>query len=275
MIELPEAINFANQLNETIKGKTISKVIAGQTTHKFTWFFGKPENYQKMLQNKKIGETSNFGGYVEISVDNMKIIFHEGVNLRFIKDKSDIPDKHQMLIEFTDGTFLCGFVRMYGGVGVFIDNDLDNKYYKLSKEKPSPLSKKFDEKYFYNLISDENVQKLSVKAFLATEQRIPGLGNGVLQDILYNAKIHPKQKVEKLSEKQKMNIYNSIKDTLKEMTEKNGRDNEKDLFSNHGKYKIKVSKNTVGEKCSICGSKIEKSNYMGGSIYYCNGCQKL
>lgn|GEM_PF-2077218 len=30
------------------------------------------------------------------------------------------------------------------------------------------------------------------KAFLATEQRIPGLGNGVLQDILWTARIHPK-----------------------------------------------------------------------------------
>jgi formamidopyrimidine-DNA glycosylase len=275
MIEIPEAVNFANQLNETIKGKIISKVIAGQTTHKFTWFFGELENYHKMLENKKIGETNAFGGYVEISVDNMKILFHEGVNLRFIKDKSDIPDKHQMLIEFSDGTFLCGFVRMYGGVGVFIEDDLDNKYYKLAKEKPSPLSNNFDEKKFRKLITDEAVQKLSVKAFLATEQRIPGLGNGVLQDILYNAKVHPKQKVNKLSEKQKMDIYNSIKRTLKEMTEKNGRDNEKDLFSNPGNYKTKVSKNTVGKKCSICGSKIEKSNYMGGSIYYCSGCQKL
>ena len=91
MIELPEAINYAKQLNETIKGKTILKVIAGQTTHKFTWFYGEPENYQKMLKNKTIGETHSFGGYVEISIDNMKILFHEGLNLRYFEDISKIP----------------------------------------------------------------------------------------------------------------------------------------------------------------------------------------
>ena len=215
MIEIPEAVNYSKQLNETIKGKTISKVIAGQTTHKFTWFYGDPKNYEKMLKNKTIGETNSFGGYVEISVDNMKILFHEGVNLRFLGDSSGIPKKHQLLIEFTDGTLLCAFIRMYGGVGCFVENNLDNKYYQAVKEKPLTLSKRFDEKYFNNLISKVNIQKLSVKGFLATEQRIPGLGNGVLQDILYNAKIHPKQKLEDLSEKQNKNLFDSIKKTLK------------------------------------------------------------
>ncbi len=275
MIEIPEATNYAKQLNETIKGKTISKVIAGQTTHKFTWFYGDLENYEKMLKNKTISEANSFGGYIEISVDNIKILFHEGVNLRFLKDSLDVPDKHQLLIEFTDGTYLCAFIRMYGGVGCFIKNTLDNKYYLAAKEKPSPLSKSFDEKYFEKLMSKEDIQKLSVKAFLATEQRIPGLGNGVLQDILYNSKIHPKQKLGNLSEEQKHDLLNSLKNTLKEMVEKNGRDTEKDLYSNLGRYKTKVSKNTVGKKCSLCDSIIEKGSYMGGSIYYCKGCQKI
>ena len=94
----------------------------------------------------------------------------------------------------------------------------------MAKEKPHPLSKDFNEKYYNELISDENVQKLSAKAFLATEQRIPGLGNGVLQDILYNAKVHPKHKVKDFTEKQKKDIFNSIKNTLQEMTDKNERD---------------------------------------------------
>ena len=59
------------------------------------------------------------------------------------------------------------------------------------------------------------------------------------------------------------------------MAEKNGRDTEKDLFSNPGGYITKVSKNTVGNNCIGCGSKIEKASYMGGSIYYCGGCQKI
>lgn len=275
MIELPEAITLANQLNDNVVGKTISHVIAKHSEHKFTWYYGKPENYQEQLVNKKIENAIGFGSYVELSVGKMRILYNEGVNLRLIDNKQKLPKKHQLLIEFTDNTFLCASVQMYAGLGCFIENELDNKYYNISKAKPSPLSRKFDKQYFNNLISNEDVQKLSVKAFLATEQRIPGLGNGVLQDILYNAKIHPKQKVKSLTKKQQSNLYDSIKHTLQEMVDNKGRDTEKDLFSEKGSYITKMSKNTVGKKCDICGSTISKASYLGGSIYFCNGCQNF
>lgn len=69
----------------------------------------------------------------------------------------------------------------------------------------------------------------SLKAFLATEQRIPGLGNGVLQDILYEAGMHPKRKLKSLSDTDIKTLYDSVKGTLKVMTDSGGRDTEKDL----------------------------------------------
>jgi len=57
------------------------------------------------------------------------------------------------------------------------------------------------------IISSDDLQNKSIKFLLATEQRIPGLGNGVLQDILFKAKIHPKRKVADLSEKNKCELF--------------------------------------------------------------------
>jgi Formamidopyrimidine-DNA glycosylase len=110
---------------------------------------------------------------------------------------------------------------------------------------------------------------------LATEQRIPGLGNGTLQDILFNAGIHPKKKTQDLSEQQKEQLFFSIKNTISEMCELGGRDTEKDLFGAFGRYKTKLSKNTSGKPCDKCGSIVVKENYLGGSIYYCKECQPL
>ena len=273
MIELPEAITLSKQLNDTINGKIISKVIAAYTKQKLTWYYGEPKNYQKLLKNKKINHTDAFGGFVEISAQNIKILFRDGVNLRFIEERSKIPEKHQLLLEFADTSILVAFVQMYGGVGCFVQNELDNVYYTIAKEKPSPLSKEFNEKYFDALINADAVQNQSLKAFLATEQRIPGVGNGVLQDILFNAKLHPKQKIHTLSKKQTQGMFQSLKTTLSEMAENKGRDTERDLFGRNGGYKTKMCKNTVGERCGVCGSTIMKENYMGGSIYFCPGCQ--
>lgn len=38
MLEIPESHVIAGQLNETIRGKTISFVEAGHTPHSFTWY---------------------------------------------------------------------------------------------------------------------------------------------------------------------------------------------------------------------------------------------
>lgn len=116
---------------------------------------------------------------------------------------------------------------------------------------------------------------LSVKAFLATEQRIPGLGNGVLQDILFQAGLHPKRKLTTLSETEKRRLMSSMVMVLKEMTKLGGRDTEKDLFGNNGGYITKMSKNTIKKGCPICGGVTTKEAYLGGSVYYCPVCQPI
>jgi formamidopyrimidine-DNA glycosylase len=275
MIEFPEAVTLARQLNDMVKSKTVSSVTAGFTEHKLVWYYGKKEEYEKQLKGKRITGAQSHGGLVEIYVENMRILYGDGVNLRYIESDADIPKKHQLLIGFTDGTYLCGSVQMYGGLGVFKENTLDNEYYRAAREKPSPLSDEFTESYFKTIADDEKAQRLSVKGLLATEQRIPGLGNGVLQDILFNAKIHPKKKVNTLSLKEKKSLFKSVKKTLKDMAGKNGRDTEKDLFGQPGKYKTKLSRNTAGKECPVCSSLITKASYMGGSVYFCQECQEL
>lgn len=273
MIEIPEAIALAHQINEILVGKTIDNVIANQSPHKFAWFFGDPSEYNSKLEGKTIEKARTYGSYVEIIVEDTKLLLAEGINLRCLNKDEKLPQKHQLLIQFEDESALVASVQMYGGMWCFKNEEFDNIYYEIAKNKPSPLSDEFDFKYFEQIISNESLQKKSVKALLATEQRIPGLGNGVLQDILYNAKIHPKRKALTLSKEEIETLYNSIKSTLKEMAAKGGRDTEKDLFGRLGGYATKLSKKTLKEPCKVCGGNIIKKPYMGGSIYYCEGCQ--
>jgi formamidopyrimidine-DNA glycosylase len=149
----------------------------------------------------------------------------------------------------------------------------DNFYYTAAKNSVSPLSDAFDYTFFQTLF-DEKSLKMSAKAFLATEQRIPGLGNGVLQDILLNAKTHPKKKMNTLSEHQQSKVFDSVKTTLAAMTDSGGRDTERDLFGNQGGYSSKLSKNNTTMLCPDCGGIVKKEAYMGGSVYFCVSCQE-
>ena len=65
-----------------------------------------------------------------------------------------------------------------------------------------------------------------------------------------------------------------LKSTLEEMTRRGGRDTEKDLYGALGNYRTILSKNTYHAPCPICGERIQKEAYLGGSIYYCPHCQR-
>ena len=116
---------------------------------------------------------------------------------------------------------------------------------------------------------------MSAKAFLATQQRIPGLGNGVLQDLLWHAGIHPKRKISTLSDGDKSRLYDSVKMVLKQMADLGGRDTETDLYGRKGGYGTVMSRLNTAMACPSCGGGIRKENYMGGSITFCPSCQAL
>ncbi|MBN1246601.1 MAG: endonuclease VIII, partial [Anaerolineae bacterium] len=174
-----------------------------------------------------------------------------------------------------DGTAISSSAQMWGGFFCFA-RDEKGGYpdYDIAKSRPSPLKDAFDRAYFDTLF-DDDTPKLSAKAFLATEQRIPGLGNGVLQDILWTARIHPKRKMADLSEAGIQAMFEAVRQVLAEMTVRGGRDTEKDLFGQPGRYGTILSRNTVGTPCPACGTVIRKEPYLGGTIYYCAGCQAL
>ena len=273
MIEIPESLTIAKQLNETARGRRIARVTAGQSPHKFAFYCGDPADYPALLTGKTIGESRGLGAMVEIDVEDCSIVLGDGSNLRYHRDAGTLPAKHHLLIELDDGSFLTCTVQMYATLLAFRAGQYDSEYYLVAKAKPQPVTDAFDRPYFSAL--REGADRLSAKAFLATQPRIPGLGNGVLQDILFRARLHPKRKMSTVSEEEYGDLYDAVKKTLLEMAEQNGRDTEKDLFGKPGGYRTILSKNTAGRPCPVCGAAIQKEAYMGGSVYWCPDCQPL
>ncbi len=275
MLELPESRTIANQLNETIVGKTIEYSITAQSPHGFAWYSATPEEYDKTLKWRTVEATKSIAGFVQIELDGgWRLAFQDGVNIRYLENDSKLPAKHQLLICFSDGSCLVCTVQMYGGMILFQEGTYDNKYYLVAQEKISPLTEEFNYKYFTS-IWDAEKPTLSAKALLATEQRIPGLGNGVLQDILWNAKINPQTKLGNLSEEDRKRLYESLKSTLKAMERDGGRDTEKTLFGNPGGYPSVLSSKTVAYPCPRCGGGITRKAYLGGNVYFCEHCQPI
>lgn len=274
MLEIPESKTISKQTGNTLTGKKIAEVFTATQKHKFAFFHGDPAGYDKLLTGRQVKSTKGHGMFVDIYCDeDVCITISEGTNMRYYTSSEQPPEKYQLLIVFEDGSFAACTVAMYGGIwakkGMF-----DNPYYQGSLNSISPLDDEFDELYFDNIFNNAT-ENASMKALLATKQRIPGLGNGVLHDILFNAHLHPKRKKSTVNDSRKAELFHSLKITLRKMTDLGGRDTERDFFGNFGGYETILSKNTVKNPCPNCGDAIVKEAYLGGAVYYCPDCQPL
>jgi formamidopyrimidine-DNA glycosylase len=273
MIELPEARTIAKDLRKEILGKTIVSVGGNFTDHKFTFYHDDPNKYDEQIVAKKVTDIIDRNFYIEIEIEDYILLMRDGANIRYYDQGQAYPEKSKLLIEFDDGSFLNVTTSMYSFIGLYKKGDIDNKYYDLEVNGIGALDKAFSFDYFKSLINEKTL-KLSVKAFLATEQRILGIGNGVVQDIMYNAGLHPKRKINTLGEKDIENLYNAIISTLTAMMNQGGRDTEKTIYGKSGGYHMLLSSKSYKDGCPACNSAIKKEQYLGGSIYYCPNCQK-
>lgn len=272
LLEIPEAHTVVKQLSGIIIGKKIVRVVANSSPHGFAFYNGDPSGYDAMFSGRTVTGVNAWGGLVDINAGDFGIILGEGTNIRYIHSRDDLPKKHQLLIEFGDSTFIVCTVQMYGSMWAYEKGTEHDFYHKVAMEKPGPLTDAFDLAYFMDLFEGSD-KKLSAKAFLATEQRIPGLGNGCIQDILFVSGINPKTKIEALGDSDVRRLFDNVKGVLADMAGKGGRDVEKDLFGNPGGYGTILSSRTYREPCPVCGSDIVRQAYLGGNVYYCSVCQ--
>jgi formamidopyrimidine-DNA glycosylase len=270
MIELPEAVVLTSQCNKTLQGKTVDYVLVNSKPHKFAWYVNEGKDYQQLLERKSFSYGVNFAGYVCLYFEDVQIIFHDGVILRYFDELID-HNNHQLLIHFTDQSCLMATVAMYGGMYVTMKGVVPTSYMQASIDSIDCLSSQFTFEYFMSKANE----KLSLKAFLATEQRFPGIGNGVIQDVLFKAGLHPKTKIKDCDDAQLRVLYEKLVSGIREMIALGGRNNEKDLFGDVGGYEVLMTSAQLKNPCRNCSGNIVKENYMGGSIYFCPHCQPM
>lgn len=276
MFELPELIILRDQMREHVKGKMIRTGSLGNSPHKFVWYNRSNEEFTYLVQGKTIGEPYVKGRwlFVPFLPDYVMTLGEFGGNLLFHQNGEKHPAKYHLLLHFTDSTSLSLMIQMWGAIELYQNGEEQERKY--IKEMPiDPLNPGFTLPYFHSLLETLLPQgKRSVKSLLTQHQVVPGIGNSTLQDILFHAKLHPKHSIQKLSRAQVDVLFTSLQNVLRDTIAQGGRSDETDLLGNPGRYKRILNSTSVGKPCPICGTTIEKSNYLGGACYFCPVCQE-
>ena len=275
MFELPEYVILSRQINTTLKGKTIQRGQLGNSPHKFVWYNRGHEEFERLTQGKELGEAWVQGRWMSVPLEpGYVLLFGEcGGKLLYHPAGSQLPKKYHLHLTFEDDSFLTATTQMWGAYELYERGEEQNREY-VKDMRTTPVESGFTYGYFDGLINQLlEGKKRSAKSLLTQDQIIPGLGNAIAQDILFNARLHPKHPISELSSEQRRALYDAIVSTVDQVIQGGGRYDETDLYNNPGGYIRLMDKNALSRPCPGCGGMVQKFQYLGGACYVCPTCQ--
>ena len=275
MFELPELITLAGQFNETIQGKIIREGTLGNSPHKFVWYNRKPEEFTRLTEGKTLGRAYAKGRWLFTPLDpGYILVFGEcGGKILYLSSGGKLPEKYHLYLRFEDDSALTTLTQMWGAMELFeLGQEVERKYIK--DMRTTPVDPEFTFDYFSGLIETLlQGEKRSVKSLLTQDQLIPGLGNASAQDIMFYAHLHPRRSLADLTTGQQRDLFVAITDTVREIIDRGGRNDEIDLFGKPGGYVRCMDRAAAGRPCPECRRTVEKMQYLGGACYFCPKCQ--
>ncbi len=111
-----------------------------------------------------------------------------------------------------------------------------------------------------------------LKSFLTDQRAIAGIGNGLADEILYEARLSPLKRTGSLSEKETERLYESVRAVLEKQIallreSAGGSLPQKEPVEHY------VVHDHRGEPCPRCGTPIAWISYAERDTFYCPGCQ--
>jgi formamidopyrimidine-DNA glycosylase len=275
MFELPEFVTLSRQINGCLVGKTVQSASLGNSPHKFVWYNRSPAEFASLSAGKTIGESYTRGKWLFIPLHpGYILLFGEcGGRLLYHPPGEALPAKYHLQLAFTDGSQLSAMTQMWGAMELYeAGQELQRQYIK--DMRITPLEPGFSLDYFTNFVAELSAgPKRSAKSLFTQDQLLPGIGNGLTQDILFTAGLHPKHPLDALDRDQLKALYHAILDILQQAIDLGGRSEEYDLFNHPGGYQRIMDKRAVGNPCPRCGETVQKIQYLGGACYFCPVCQ--
>ena len=260
MPEIPVVEGFRRYIERTSLHQTIAHVDVRDT---YILKGISADELRKGLVGRRFESTLRHGKYLFLRMDNgCQIFIHFGMTGEpvYLKDLADDPRFDRLLISFTNGSHLA-YVdqRKLGGIGL-----TDNPEAFLSGKGIGPDAMSLDWDGFMKAFKG---RRGMIKPALLNQAIVAGIGNMYADEILYQARIHPKTPIEKLSEDALGRLFASMREVLKKGIEHTveGRPFPESFLLSH---------RSKGADCP-CGGKVESLKVGQRTAYYCPACQPL
>jgi formamidopyrimidine-DNA glycosylase len=144
---------------------------------------------------------------------------------------------------------------------------------RLSPLGPEPLEDGFEAGYLPRTIGSRRAQ---IKPLLLDQKVVSGIGNIYVDEILYDARLHPRRKANTLSEGEWEALYTAIRSNLAAGVEHRGTTVRlyRDVLDRPGEHQnyLRVFEKH-GQPCPGCEGEVVREKVGGRPTHYCPACQ--
>ena len=268
MPELPEVETYRRYLEETSLYQPISDVFVEDTKLLTTDY----DTLVQQLRNRQFIGTKRIGKNLFVQLDAPYWLhFHFGMtgDLAYFKDDEDTPRFARIIFRFTNG-FKLGFLcpRKFERIGIVEDIDEYLSHKKINKDA---LEISLDE-----LRQTLVKKKAAIKSVLLNQSTVAGIGNWIVDEVLFQAKIHPEKISNQLSDNEIIMIYEAMRLVIQTAIDSQANyDDFPSSFLIHARgWGSTILENGIG-KCPECAEKITIIKVGGRTTFFCANRQIL
>jgi len=268
MPELPEVASRAKEMQKLLVGKTVSGIDVLQPK-----CLNVPAaTFRKALTGARIEDVTYHGKWIFTKTTRGHLLINMGMGGdMLLVDRKELPEKRRVVFSFKDGTALSLSFWWFGYVHYAPEGKL-GKHAMSAKLGPNVVD--VTKAQFRELVRG---RKGTVKSFLLDQEKIAGIGNAYVHDILFLAKLHPQRKLDTLSEEETDGLWQAIRDGLLPSLRKGGAWYEKGLTGKPGGFRREdiIIGYREGKPCPQCRTKIVKIRTGSNATFICPKCQPL
>ncbi len=268
MPELPEIASRAKEMQKELTGKVIKEIEVLQpkclnvSKKKFT----------TALAGAKLLGTTYHGKWLFTETTKGYLLINMGMGGELLLvDRKSMPEKWRVAFHFKDRTTLAVNFWWFGYTHYAASGKLE-KHTMSAKLGPNAIDVTLPK--FREMLAG---RKGAVKSFLLNQERIAGIGNAYVHDILFLARLHPLRKLDTLTDDDVEALWNGIAKGLKPSLRKRGAFYERDLYGKRGGFKMKdiLVGYRDGKPCPACNDTVVKMKTGSTASFICPKCQPL
>ena len=145
---------------------------------------------------------------------------------------------------------------------------------RLSSLGPEPLEDGFEAEYLPRTIGSRRAQ---IKPLLLDQKVVSGIGNIYVDEILYDARLHPRRKANTLLEEEWEALYRAIRSNLAAGVKHRGTTVRlyRDVLDRPGEHQnyLRVFEKQ-GQPCPGCEGEVVREKVSGRPTHFCPACQR-